>query len=267
MKFLNTGGKRFAFLALVLIAALAIFVAYRHHISTIEQSRHVRRPLTHDASSALDGQMLGGKFGDSVSEEQRQAVEAALKDSKEPDNTPPGTSQAASPSGKQKIILTQPVQTTVEDVEPTLTWDTPFDGWIYRVHLEDRESHQVPAASGDLDEAIWKVTSPLQRGHAYLWRVDAIAPQSHAAQPTYTSATGQFFVLSEEGEQEIKNARAGNPSHLLLGSLYTRYKMWPEAVLEYRKLVSEIPDSPDAVKLLRNAELHSNAQMAATASQ
>ena len=69
------------------------------------------------------------------------------------------------------------------------------------------------------------------------------------------------------GEQQIQNARAGNPSHLLLGSLYTHYQMWPEAVLEYRKLVNEVPDSSEAIKLLRNAELRSNAQLARATSQ
>jgi hypothetical protein len=97
--------------------------------------------------------------------------------------------------------------------------------------------------------------------------VEASAAANHPTAPTFTSATGQFSVLSDEGEQEIQKAKAGNPSHLLLGSLYMHYEMWPEAVLEYRKLVDEVPDSPEAIKLLRNAELRSNAQLASNAPQ
>ena len=250
----------------VLIAAV-LLVAYRYHAAKVEHLRHARRPSQQDASSIVDGQMLHGNFENGVSAQGRQAVEAALKSSDQADSAETKAARAAARPGNGGIVLTQPVATTVEDTEPTLTWDTPSDNWTYRVHIEDRDSRQTAAVSGVLDEAMWRVPSPLLRGHTYLWRVDASAPQNHFDSPTYTSATGRFTVLSEEGEHEIQTARAGNPSHLLLGSLYTQYQMWPDAVLEYRKLVNAVPDSPEAIKLLRNAELHANAQLAAPASQ
>jgi hypothetical protein len=254
-------------IAAILIITVALTVAYRWHRSQIEHARHIRRPLQHDASSVVDSQMLQGRFGNAVSTQDRQAVEAELQASDQPDSAQTQAARTAARSGNQRIVLTQPLGTTVEETEPTVTWDTPFVGWIYRVHIEDRDSHQTVATSSSLDEALWSVSSPLLRGRTYLWRVEASAAGNHPSALIFTSATGQFSVLSEEGEQEIRKARAGNPSHLLLGSLYTHYQMWPEAVLEYRKLVDEVPDSPEAIKLLRNAELRSNAQLASNAPQ
>lgn len=252
--------------AIVLIATAAAIAFHQHNLK-IGRSRHERRPLQQDASSVADSQMLQGKFGNTVSPQDRQAVEAALRASDQPDLTKSQAAQADTGSGKLRINLTQPLGTTVEDTEPTLTWDAPSDGWTYRVHIEDRDSHQIVATSAALDEALWQVSSPLQRGRTYLWRVDARLVQGHSAVRTITSSNGQFSVLSDAGEQQIRNARAGNPSHLLLGSLYTHYEMWHEAVLEYRKLVDAVPNSPEAIKLLRSAEMRSNAQLASSSSQ
>ena len=255
----------YAIAGIVIIAAV-ITVAYRRHNLQIERSRHARRPLQHDASSVADSQMLQGKFGNTVSDQGRQAVEAALRASDVTDVMQTQATQTEAGSGRKRIVLTEPLGTTVEDTEPTLTWDAPSEGWTFRVQVEDRDSHQT-ATSADLDEAIWRVPSPLLRGHTYVWRVEARAARNHSPASIDTSVPGRFSVLSDEGEQQIQNARASNPSHLLLGSLYTHYKMWPEAVLEYRKLVSEVPDSPEAIKLLRNAELRSNAQLVTAAPQ
>ncbi len=250
----------------VIIGAALAFVSHRHR-QQIDHYHHVRRPFEHDAASALDIQMLQGKFGNAVPTQDRQVVESVLQASNQPNFPQNPAAQTSTGSGKRRIILTYPLGTTVEDTEPTLTWDSPFDGWTYCVHIADRASYRTVATSAVLDETLWHVPSPLQRGHIYLWRVDASAPGSHPAESVVTSSAGQFSVLSDEGEQQIQRARAGNPSYLLLGSLYTHYQMWPEAVLEYRKLVNEVPDSPQAIKLLRNAELRSNAQLAAAAQQ
>ncbi len=257
----STNRKLYAMAGIVIIAAGLIFAYHRHNLQ-VERSRHVLRPLQHDASSVVDSQMLQGKFGNAVSTEDRQAVEAALHASDQPNLAETQEAQTETRSGKQRIVLTQPLGTTVEDTEPTFTWDVSSDGWAYRVHLEDQDSHQTVATSPVLDEALWRVSNPLLRGRAYRWRVDATGAGSHSTAPAVTSTTGQFSILSDEGEQAIQKARAGNPSHLLLGSLYTHYQMWHEAVLEYRKLVNEVPDSPDAIRLLRNAEMRSKAQLA-----
>jgi len=41
--------------------------------------------------------------------------------------------------------------------------------------------------------------------------------------------------------------------------------MWRDAVLEYRKMVVEVPNSLEAIKLLRNAESRASSKMAADA--
>jgi hypothetical protein len=252
-----------------MIVAVALIVVYRsiRHRSQNAHLGHTPRALQHDASSVVDGQMLQGKFGNTVSPEERQIVMAELH---APDQSYPTPTRAAGSDtrpGNQQVILTQPLGTTVEDTQPTLTWDVRIDGWSYRVHVEDRDSHQTVATSPILDEAIWRISTPLLRGHSYLWRVDASPSGSRATATTTTSPTAQFSVLSDEGEREIENAKAGNASHLLLGSLYTHYGMWRDAVLEYRKLVDAAPDSPDAIKLLRNAEIRSHAQVATEATR
>ena len=250
-------------LAAIVTIAVAFAVVYHRHNLQIERSRHVRRPLQHDASSIADSQMLQGNFSNAVSAQDRQVVESALKAADQPEPAQSQIPQTSSQTGKQKIVLTQPLGTTVEDTEPTFTWDAPAGGWTYRVRIEDGESRQTIATSSPLDEAIWRVSTPLLRGHKYVWRVDAVIEGGRSPAPSLTSATGEFAILSDEGEKQLQNARVGNPSHLILGSLYTHYQMWPDAVLEYRKLVNEVPNSPDALKLLRNAELRSNAQLAA----
>ena len=200
-----------------MIVAVAIIVVYRsiRHRSQNAHLGHTPRALQHDASSVVDGQMLQGKFGNTVSPEERQIVMAELH---APDQSYPTPTRAAGSDtrpGNQQVILTQPLGTTVEDTQPTLTWDVRIDGWSYRVHVEDRDSHQTVATSPILDEAIWRISTPLLRGHSYLWRVDASPSGSRATATTTTSPTAQFSVLSDEGEREIENAKAGNASHLL----------------------------------------------------
>jgi hypothetical protein len=250
-------------IAAIGVIAVVFAVAYHRHNLQIERSRHVRRPLQHDASSVADSQMLQGKFSIAVSAQDRQVVESALKAADQPEPAQSQIPQTSSRTGKQQIVLTQPLGTTVEDVEPTFTWDAPAGSWTYRVHIEDGESHQTIAISSPLDEAIWRTPTLLLRGRKYVWRVEAVIEGSLPPTPSLSSANGEFAILSDEGEKQIQNARVGNPSHLILGSLYTHYQMWPDAVLEYRKLVNDVPNSPDALKLLRNAELRSNAQLAA----
>ena len=245
----------------ILMVAVALTVFYRstrHGSQNAQLGRSPRSPQ-HDASSVMDGQMLQGKFGNTVSTEERQIVMAELH---APDQSYPSPTRGDAHAARQQIILTQPVGTTVEDIQPTFTWDVPIDGWSYRVQVQDRSSHQTVAISPVLDEAIWRIPTPLLRGHSYLWRVDPSPSGNGPTSPVSTSPTAQFSVLTDEGEREIQNAKAGNASHLLLGSLYTHYGMWRDAVLEYRKLVDDVPDSPDAIKLLRNAEIRSNAELA-----
>jgi len=264
----HTRAYLYAIAAIVILAVtLTIFYRLSRRGSQNAHLGHTPRAVRHDASSVVDGQMLQGKFGNTVSAEERQIVTAELH---APDQSYPTPARGGGPdirAGKQRIILTQPVETTVEDIQPTFTWDVPIDGWSYRVHVEDREAHQIVATSSVLDEAMWRIPTPLLRGHSYLWRVDALPSGSRTTETINTSPTAQFSVLSDEGEREIQNAKAGNASHLLLGSLYTHYGMWRDAVLEYRKLVDDVPDSPDAIKLLRNAEIRSNAQLTNGASR
>ena len=248
-------------IAAILLLGVALTVFYRsiRHGSQNAHLARAPRPAQHDASSATDSQMLQGKFGNTISTQQREIVMAELH---APNQAYPSPIRENTLAARQQIILTQPVGTTVEDVQPTFTWDVPIDGLSYRVHIQDRGSHQTVAISPALDEAIWHIPAPLLRGHSYLWRVDASPSGNRTTASANTSLTAQFSVLTEEGEREIQNAKTGNASHLLLGSLYTHYGMWREAVLEYRKLVDDVPDSPDAIKLLRNAEIRSNAELA-----
>ena len=250
-------------IAAIVVLAIASAIFYRSFLRSSQNANlsRLHRRAQPGPSSVADQQMLQGKFGSDVPAEERQSVLAELGASDQP--LPDQTRRPQSPPhpGQQQIVITQPLGTTVEDTRPTLTWDALIDGWSYRVHIEDRDSHQTVATSPVLDEALWQIPNPLQRGHTYLWRVEASPSGSKGATSPTPSATAQFSVLSDEGEREIQNLRADHPSHLLLGSFYSRNGMWREAVLEYRQLVDEVPDSPEAAKLLRNAEIRSNAQL------
>ena len=255
--------KIYVITALVILV-IAMVIAYRSFRHTPAHVGH-SRIAPHDAAAVADGQMLQGKFGNAVSPQQREIVIAELHAPDQSYSTPTRATGIDTRMGKQQIVLTEPLGTTVEDTQPTLTWDIGIDGWSYQVHVEDRDSHQAAVTSPVLDEAMWRIPTPLLRGHSYLWRVDASPGSTRTTATTARSSTAQFSVLSDEGKREIENAKAGNASHLLLGSLYTHYGMWRDAVLEYRKLVDSAPDSPDAIKLLRNAEIRSNAKLATPA--
>ena len=251
----------------IVILAVAFTFAYRslHHES--HGAYFARRSQQPTPGAAVEKQMLQEKFGQDIPAEERQIVSEQLRAPDQPSRNQSPETQANAHPGGQQIVLTQPLATTVEETQPTMTWDARIDGWSYRVRVDDRDSHQTVVTSPVLDEAMWRIPTPLLRGHTYLWRVDAMPIGIRTTATTTTSSTARFSVLSDAGEHEIQIARSHNASHLLLGSLYTHYEMWRDAVQEYRKLVDEVPDSPAAIKLLRNAELRSSSQLASGPAQ
>ena len=87
--------------------------------------------------------MLQGKFSQEVPIEQRQMIGAELDASDQPALNQP-VQYHSSVTGEQQVIITQPLGTTVEDVQPTLTWDATIDGWSYQVHVDDQNSRARP---------------------------------------------------------------------------------------------------------------------------
>ena len=251
--------KRLYILAGIVLVLIACMLAY-HWRSSSRGSTKRSQPLA--PAGVAEQAMLQGKFNQEISAEQRKIVAAELQASDQPPQALRSETSSPSRSDQQQITLTQPLGTTVEDTQPTLTWDAAVEGWSYRIHLEDQISHQTENTSPILDEAMWRVTAPLLRGHDYVWRVEAMPVGIRTTAKSVTSASARFAILSDEGEREIQNARAHNAPHLLLGSLYTHYGMWRDAVLEYRKMVEDVPDSPEAIRLLRNAELRATSKMA-----
>ena len=102
--------------------------------------------------------------GNTVSTARSAGGRSRIAASDQPNLGQTQAAQTETRSGKQRIVLTQPLGTTVEDTEPTFTWDVSSEGWTYRVHVEDRDSHQTIATSPVLDEALWRVSNPLLRG-------------------------------------------------------------------------------------------------------
>ncbi len=259
----RTHKRLYVLLGIVIIAVACSFAYYRQSSERARLNRLPRRSQALAPEGVAEQQMLQGKFSQEVPIEQRQMIGAELHASDQPALNQPVQAPTPVRPGEQQVIITQPLGTTVEDVQPTLTWDATIDGWSYQVHVDDQNSRQTVATSPVLDEAMWRLPTPLLRGHTYLWRVDAIPLGIRTTAKTVTSSAARFAILSDEGEQAIQNAKAHNASHLLLGSLYTHYEMWRDAVLEYRKMVDEVPDSPEAIKLLRNAEIRSTSKLAA----
>jgi hypothetical protein len=259
-----THKRVYAIAAIVILAVVTTIVywSYRQSSRRALRNRLPKRSLQVAPEGVAEQQMLQGKFSADIPSEQRQIVAAEIHAPDQTSLNQPVETQAQVRPGEQQIVITQPLETTVEDTQPTLTWDAHIDGWRYRVRVDDRDSRQTVVTSPILDEALWRIPTPLLRGHSYRWRVDAFPDGSRTTATAATSSTAQFSVLSDEGEEAIQNAKAHNASHLVLGSLYTHYEMWREAVLEYRKLVDEVPDSPEAIKLLRNAEIRSSSKLA-----
>ncbi|WP_348263881.1 hypothetical protein P8935_04805 [Telmatobacter sp. DSM 110680] len=256
--------KRLYILPAILILAVAFMFVYHWQSSRRAQLyRLPRRSQPLAPQGVAEQLMLQGKFSSDIPAEQRQIVAAELQAS-EPAGLNRSVETAAQPEpGEQHIAITQPIGTTVEDTQPTFTWDANVDGWSYRVRVVDQSTHLAVITSPVVDEAMWRISTPLPRGHNYVWSVDAIPVGIRTTATTVTSQPARFAVLSDEGEQVIQNAKAHNASHLLLGSLYTHYEMWRDAVLEYRQMVDEVPDSPEAIKLLRNAEVRASSKISA----
>jgi hypothetical protein len=256
--------KRLYILAASLTVAVAFMFVYHWQSSRRAQLyRLPRRSQPLAPQGVAEQQMLQGKFSQDIPPEQRQIVAAELQASDQARLNDAVETPAQPKPGEQYIAITQPMGTTVEDAQPTFTWDANVDGWSYRVRVDDQDSHETVVASPILDEAMWRISTPLRRGHTYVWSVDAIPVGIRTTAKIVTSAPARFAVLSDEGEQAIQNAKAHNASHLLLGSLYTHYEMWRDAVLEYRQMVDEVPDSPEAMKLLRNAEIRASSKPSA----
>jgi hypothetical protein len=259
-----THKRVYSIAAIVILAVVTttVYWSYRQSSRRALRNRLPKRSLQVAPQGVAEQQMLQGKFSADIPAEQRQIVADEIRAPDQTSFNQPVETQAQVRPGEQQIVITQPLETTVEDTQPTLTWDAHIDGWSYMVRIDDRDSRQIVVKSPILDEALWRIPTPLLRGHSYRWRVDAMPNGSHTTARAAASSTAQFSVLSDEGEQAIQNAMAHNASHLVLGSLYTHYEMWREAVLEYRKLVDEVPDSPEAIKLLRNAEIRSSSKLA-----
>jgi hypothetical protein len=160
--------RRRYILAGIVIVSIACVLAY-HWRSSRAGSTKRSQPLA--PAGVAEQAMLQGKFSQEISAEQRKIVAAELQASDQPSQAERAEPISPSRSGEQQINLTQPLGTTVEDTQPTLTWDATVEGWSYRVHLEDQVSHQTEITSPILDEAMWRVAAPLLRGHAYVWRV------------------------------------------------------------------------------------------------
>src|SRR5258708_2287048 len=111
-------------IAALVILAVTLTIVYRLIRHNPVHLGHSPRASQHDAAAVIDGQMLQGKFGNTVSPEERQIVMAQLHAPDQSYPAPPGAGTDAH-AGKQRIILTQPLGTTVEDSQPTLTSDTP----------------------------------------------------------------------------------------------------------------------------------------------
>ncbi len=155
----------------------------------------------------------------------------------------------------QSFKLLSPARTVIADDRPTFKWEAIPGATSYRVYVGDADSREV-ASSGELLPSVteWTPSIQLPRGKVYTWAVIAKINGSDVIVPAASQPEMKFKVLSGETLRDLTALQTRTHSHLALGIFYARAGMLEDAEREFHALTKQNPQSPIAVKLLRNVQ-------------
>lgn len=153
------------------------------------------------------------------------------------------------------FTLLAPTRTVIAEVQPTFKWEALDGATSYRVMIADARGLEV-ANSGALpaDARSWVLAAPLMHGEIYSWVVVAMVDGKAITSPAPSAPEMKFKVLEESKRQELDRLKRATGSRLALGIFYAQVGMLAEAEREFKQLVSDNPNSPLALKLLRSVQ-------------
>jgi hypothetical protein len=147
------------------------------------------------------------------------------------------------------FALISPVDTVVEDRQPTLRWTALSGASSYTVAVFDPQFH--PVTKTRLRQGTeWRVPTPLRPGATYLWQVTATKGTQQITVPSAPAPRAEFKVLDSQRTNALDKVKSVTQSHLALGVLYAREGLRMDAEREFDALARENPQSSLAAKLL-----------------
>ena len=198
-----------------------------------------------------DGNVIGVS---SLPAETRQAVKEALTEERlnRPsvlDDVMSAEVSVRGPESEERINISSPAKTVINNNKPTLRWIPSKTAEAYRVEISDETFHQV-AKSGDLPATTqsWTPYTSLKRGGIYTWTIRAV---NKGGEPSAVTSQAKFKILDNEKVRQLNRLKSGSQSHLALVIFYAREGMLTEAEREMGILVKDNPNSAVAKKLLR----------------
>jgi len=151
------------------------------------------------------------------------------------------------------FVLISPVDTVVEDQQPTLRWQAMNGATSYTVAVFDSQFRPVTRRTL-LAATEWRVPMPLRRGATYFWQVTARKQELEITVPSAPAPRAAFKVLDSQTASDLEKARIATNSHLVLGILYAREGLRLEAERELQGLAQQNPQSPLAAKLVSDVK-------------
>ncbi len=158
-----------------------------------------------------------------------------------------GTVRGSNDLPTQKIAVISPNGSVIRGSSPVLRWQNVPNIQSFEVSVFDNDFNPV-AKIDSVSGNSWRVAN-LPKGKIYQWQVSA---KSVAADGKATNFIGQskFYIVSERDENRIKQAKDG----LEKGKAFAEAGLLREAAGEFRRYLTENPNSETARKFLRQVE-------------
>jgi hypothetical protein len=158
------------------------------------------------------------------------------------------------PASETAFQLIGPISQVITQHRPALSWRPLRGATSYVVGVFDTNFNLV-AHSPSLSTTRWTVDVPLQRGQIYSWEVTATKDGKEVKAPVAPDPSAQFKLIEADKLNALAKLKQQKPvSHLALGLMYARFGLVSNAEAEFRKVLSENPDSAVAKRLLRTVQ-------------
>ena len=141
--------------------------------------------------------------------------------------------------------LVEPVATMLSTPTPEFSWEPVAPGASYRVVVRSVTTELVWQSAWTRDTALRAPQGALAPGRGYRWWVEAKVNGQLVRSPA-----ARIRLLSQSAVRYLEEQRKQfGRSHLLMGVILERLRLFLDAEAEYAALVRDNPDSPLVVKL------------------
>ena len=154
--------------------------------------------------------------------------------------------------GDETFRLRSPVGVVVLSDRPSFKWKPLPGAERYVVFVRDLTS-DVEIESQATTATEWTPETPLMRGHAYAWAVEALKEGRRIHAPAAQATDARFRILDKTKGDELTRAKsASDGSHLVMGIMYARYGLVGEAESEMEMLRAENPNNQVVARIVRS---------------